>query len=37
VQYFRDLRDMTDGARPPSAELVTDLMARYATEPARDW
>lgn len=37
VQYFRDLRDMTDGAQPPSAELIADLMARYATEPARDW
>ena len=25
---------MAGSARPPSAELITDLMARYATEPA---
>jgi oxalate decarboxylase/phosphoglucose isomerase-like protein (cupin superfamily) len=34
VQYFRDLRDMTAGGQPPSAELIVDVMARYATEPA---
>jgi pimeloyl-ACP methyl ester carboxylesterase/quercetin dioxygenase-like cupin family protein len=34
VQYFRDLRDMTAGGQPPSAELIADVMARYATEPA---
>lgn len=25
---------MAGSAQPPSAELITDLMARYATEPA---
>ncbi len=34
VQYFRDLRDMAEGGQPPSAELIADVMARYATEPA---
>jgi oxalate decarboxylase/phosphoglucose isomerase-like protein (cupin superfamily) len=34
VQYFRDLRDMTASGQPPSAGLITDLMSRYATEPA---
>ena len=34
VQYFRDLREMTADGQPPSAELITDLMTRYATEPA---
>jgi hypothetical protein len=37
VQYFRDLRDMTADGQPPSAELITDLMSRYATEPATGW
>ena len=30
----RHLRDMTDGGQPPSAELIAEVMARYATEPA---
>jgi hypothetical protein len=34
VQYFRDIRDATAGGRPPAAQLITDLMARYGTEPA---
>jgi hypothetical protein len=34
VQYFRDIRDATAGGRPPTAQLITDLMARYGTEPA---
>ena len=34
VQYFRDLRELTAAGQPPSAELITDLMGRYATEPA---
>jgi mannose-6-phosphate isomerase-like protein (cupin superfamily) len=33
VQYFRDLRELTAGGRPPSAEVLADVMARYATEP----
>jgi pimeloyl-ACP methyl ester carboxylesterase/quercetin dioxygenase-like cupin family protein len=36
VQYFRDLRDLAAAGRAPSAELIADVMARYATEPARD-
>jgi hypothetical protein len=31
VQYFRDVRDATAAGQPPSAELIPDLMARYAT------
>lgn len=34
LQYFRDLRDLTADGQPPSAALITDLMGRYATEPA---
>ena len=34
VQYFRDLRELTADGQPPSAELITSLMTRYATEPA---
>jgi hypothetical protein len=34
VQYFRDLREATADGRRPSAELTTDLIGRYATEPA---
>jgi mannose-6-phosphate isomerase-like protein (cupin superfamily) len=34
VQYFRDLRELTADGRPPSAELIAELMTRYATEPA---
>ena len=34
LQYFRDLRELTAAGQPPSAELITDLMGRYATEPA---
>jgi mannose-6-phosphate isomerase-like protein (cupin superfamily) len=36
VQYFRDLRDLAVGGQPPAPELIADVMARYATEPARD-
>jgi mannose-6-phosphate isomerase-like protein (cupin superfamily) len=36
VQYFRDLRDLAAGGQPPTAELIAEVMARYATEPARD-
>jgi mannose-6-phosphate isomerase-like protein (cupin superfamily) len=36
VQYFRDLREATADGQPPSAELITQLMTRYATEPAAD-
>lgn len=34
VQYFRDLRDMIAAGQPPTPALITDVMARYATEPA---
>ncbi len=34
VQYFRDLRDMASSGSPPTAAQITDVMARYATEPA---
>jgi quercetin dioxygenase-like cupin family protein len=33
VQYFRDVRDLISGGQPPSAEQLTEVMARYATEP----
>ena len=36
VQYFRDLRDLAADGQPPSPELIAGVMARYATEPARD-
>jgi mannose-6-phosphate isomerase-like protein (cupin superfamily) len=32
VQYFRDVSDATAAGQPPSAELIADLMDRYATE-----
>ena len=34
VQYFRDLRDLTEGGQPPSPPQIAEVMARYATEPA---
>jgi mannose-6-phosphate isomerase-like protein (cupin superfamily) len=34
VQYFRDLRDMNAGGPALTPGQITDLMARYATEPA---
>lgn len=34
MHYFRDLRDMIAGGRPPSAKQIAGVMARYATEPA---
>jgi mannose-6-phosphate isomerase-like protein (cupin superfamily) len=36
VQYFRDLRDLAASGQPPTPELIADVMARYATEPAQD-
>lgn len=33
VQYFRDLRDMIASGSPATADQITDVMARYATEP----
>ena len=36
VQYFRDLRDLAASGQPPTPEQIADVMARYATEPARD-
>jgi quercetin dioxygenase-like cupin family protein len=36
VQYFRDLRDMSDGGRPPSVQATIETMSRYATTPATD-
>ena len=34
VQYFRDIRDITGARSPATADQITDVMARYATEPA---
>jgi mannose-6-phosphate isomerase-like protein (cupin superfamily) len=34
VQYFRDLRDMIASGVPATPDQITDLMTRYATEPA---
>ena len=34
VQYFRDIRDMIRSGASATAGQITDLMARYATEPA---
>ncbi|HTZ92470.1 MAG TPA: cupin domain-containing protein [Streptosporangiaceae bacterium] len=34
VQYFRDLRDMIASGQPPSPQVVEQVMARYATQPA---
>jgi hypothetical protein len=36
VPYFRGLRDLAADGQPPTPELIADVMARYATEPARD-
>jgi mannose-6-phosphate isomerase-like protein (cupin superfamily) len=36
VSYFRDLRDLAASGQPPTPEQIADVMARYATEPARD-
>jgi mannose-6-phosphate isomerase-like protein (cupin superfamily) len=36
VPYFRDLRDLAASGQPPTPEQIADVMARYATEPARD-
>jgi mannose-6-phosphate isomerase-like protein (cupin superfamily) len=36
VRYFRDLRDLAADGQPPTPELIADVMARYATEPAQD-
>ena len=33
---LRDLRDLSVDGQPPSPERIADVMARYATEPARD-
>jgi oxalate decarboxylase/phosphoglucose isomerase-like protein (cupin superfamily) len=33
VQYFRDVRDLTAGGEPPSAEQIAAVMARYGTQP----
>jgi pimeloyl-ACP methyl ester carboxylesterase/quercetin dioxygenase-like cupin family protein len=37
VQYFRDLHDMIATDRPMTDEAVTEVMARYATEPATEY
>jgi mannose-6-phosphate isomerase-like protein (cupin superfamily) len=37
VQYFRDIRDMIASGSPASADRITDVMARYATEPANTY
>jgi mannose-6-phosphate isomerase-like protein (cupin superfamily) len=34
VQYFRDLRDAAADGRPLTDEEITQVMSRYATEPA---
>jgi mannose-6-phosphate isomerase-like protein (cupin superfamily) len=34
VQYFRDLRDMIASGSPTNPGDITEMMARYATEPA---
>jgi hypothetical protein len=36
VPYFRDLRDLAADGQLPTPELIADVMARYAPEPARD-
>ncbi|MEV4143888.1 cupin domain-containing protein [Amycolatopsis sp. NPDC049691] len=36
VNYFRDLRDMIAGGRPPTPEALTEVMRNYATEPVTD-
>ncbi|HUB42160.1 MAG TPA: cupin domain-containing protein [Streptosporangiaceae bacterium] len=37
VQYFRDLRDLAASGHPPRAQDIEQVMARYATEPARTY
>jgi pimeloyl-ACP methyl ester carboxylesterase/mannose-6-phosphate isomerase-like protein (cupin superfamily) len=34
VQYFRDIRDMIASGTPATPDRITDVMARYASEPA---
>ncbi len=34
VQYFRDLREMIAGGAALTPEVIVEVMARYATEPA---
>lgn len=34
VGYFRDLRDAIAAGQPLSADLISETMTRYATEPA---
>jgi pimeloyl-ACP methyl ester carboxylesterase/quercetin dioxygenase-like cupin family protein len=34
VQYFRDLRDLAASGQPPGPQVIGQVMARYATEPA---
>jgi pimeloyl-ACP methyl ester carboxylesterase/mannose-6-phosphate isomerase-like protein (cupin superfamily) len=34
VQYFRDVRDMIASGTPATPDRITDVMARYSTEPA---
>lgn len=36
VGYFRDLRAMIAGGRPPTPEALTEVMRAYATEPVPD-
>jgi oxalate decarboxylase/phosphoglucose isomerase-like protein (cupin superfamily) len=37
VRYFRDLRDMVATGRPMTQDAVTEVMGRYATEPATEF
>jgi len=37
VQYFRDLRDQISAGNPLTADVIVDVMARYATTPATDY
>jgi len=37
VQYFRDLRTMIAAGQPLTGQALTDVMHRYATEPATDF
>jgi len=34
VQYFRDVRDMIASGTPATPDRITNVMARYSTEPA---
>jgi pimeloyl-ACP methyl ester carboxylesterase/mannose-6-phosphate isomerase-like protein (cupin superfamily) len=36
VQYFRDLHDMIAAGQPVTGPALTEVMARYATEPVGD-